>query len=338
MILFYVSGHGFGHATRARAIREAIRDRMPRLPVAIRTAAPHWLFSPADDYTPVAVEPPVVESADALSVDAGASAAAVREFAATTLPGLVQNEASWVRSAKVKVIFADVPFAAGFIGSAAGVPVLAGSNFLWNWILEGQPGTEIITEGYSKCSMALRYPLSHDEGWDVFPRSEQVPLVTPGSERDRRAIRAELGLTDEQRPVVLVAGRAPLSDAAFQHLVTNCPDFRFVTGSDLPNYHDLIRASDVVVSKAGYSTMAECIAERKPLLYPPRSGFREEQMLLDRAANLLRMAPIEEEAWRAGNWGEALRRLLALPEAPDRIDTHGAHTCAEILIRHWREL
>jgi L-arabinokinase len=331
LILFYVSGHGFGHATRTRAVIDALRDRRPNIPVAVRSLAPDWLF-PDIEFQSVRIDPPVFETAGGLSVDTAASAKAVREFA-STLPDLVRNEASWVRSANVRAIFADIPFAAGFIGEAAGVPVIAGGNFLWNWILEGEPGIEVIAEGYSKCRLALRYPLSHDEGWEVFPRSEQVPLVTPRSERSRTVIRTELGLGDSGPPVVLIAGRAALDDSGRQRLRESCPGFRFLNGRELPNYHDLVRASDAVVSKAGYSIVAECIAEGKPLLYPPRSGFREEDMLLARAARLLRMAPIEEEAWRAGEWGEGLRRLLALPEPPDFIDTHGARTCAEILIR-----
>ena len=40
----YVSGHGFGHATRSVAWLRALRERTVDLAVHVRTEAPHWLF------------------------------------------------------------------------------------------------------------------------------------------------------------------------------------------------------------------------------------------------------------------------------------------------------
>jgi len=300
--------------------------------IAVRSAAPAWLFGDRVRYQRVLIEPRVAEAPGALSVDAAGSAAAVREFAAG-LDEVVEREAAWVRSNGVRAIYADIPFIAGFIGKAAGIPVIAAGNFLWNWILADQPGIGVIAEGYALCDLALRYPLSHDEGWEIFRRSEQVPLVTPRSKRDRDEIRAELGLLGESRPAVLVGGRARLEPEAEARIRETCSDFVFLSAEMLPNYHDLVRASDVVVSKAGYSIVAECIAEGRPLLYPPRTGFREEEMLMRSAERLMRCAPIAESLWRAGEWGGGLRRLLAMPGPPDFIDTHGAEFCAEILIK-----
>ncbi len=332
MILFYVSGHGFGHATRTAAIIEALLARRPRLQIAVRTQAPGWIFGDRVRHEPASIDPRIAEDSSALRVDAAASAASVREFA-SRLDQVVEREAAWIRNNGVRVIYADIPFVAGFVGREAGVPVIAASNFLWNWILDGEPGIEVIADGYRLCTLGLRYPLSHDEGWDIFPRSEQVPLVTPLSRRDRREIRAELGLADERRPVVLVGGRATVDAAA----VDDLHQFVFLQNDSLSNFHDLIRATDAVVTKAGYSIVAECIAEGKPVLYPPRSGFREEGMLIAAAERLTPMVPISEEDWREGRWGDGLRRLLRMPPPRDRIDTHGAETCAEILIRHLSE-
>ena len=44
MIGFYISGHGFGHASRDIEVLNALGRLAPDLPVAVRTSAPKWLF------------------------------------------------------------------------------------------------------------------------------------------------------------------------------------------------------------------------------------------------------------------------------------------------------
>ena len=44
-VAFVISSHGFGHASRASAIIEALRDRDPALVVELFTHVPRWYFS-----------------------------------------------------------------------------------------------------------------------------------------------------------------------------------------------------------------------------------------------------------------------------------------------------
>ncbi len=45
-VVFYISGHGLGHATRAIEVLRALATRDPAAPprVVVRTSAPRWLF------------------------------------------------------------------------------------------------------------------------------------------------------------------------------------------------------------------------------------------------------------------------------------------------------
>ena len=45
MILFCVSGHGFGHAVRQIAIVNALAQRRPDVNIVVRTSVAPWLFS-----------------------------------------------------------------------------------------------------------------------------------------------------------------------------------------------------------------------------------------------------------------------------------------------------
>jgi UDP:flavonoid glycosyltransferase YjiC (YdhE family) len=78
-------------------------------------------------------------------------------------------------------------------------------------------------------------------------------------------------------------------------------------------YHpDLVAASDAVVGKLGYSTLAECWGSGVPFGYVPRAGFAESPVLaaaVELAGAGLAVAP--ESLW-ASSWAW-LEELLALP-------------------------
>ena len=44
MLVAYVSGHGFGHATRTCEVLRAVRRLRPELAIGVVSAAPEWLF------------------------------------------------------------------------------------------------------------------------------------------------------------------------------------------------------------------------------------------------------------------------------------------------------
>ena len=43
-VFFYISGHGFGHASRQIEVVNALGARCPDLAIVVRTSAPRWLF------------------------------------------------------------------------------------------------------------------------------------------------------------------------------------------------------------------------------------------------------------------------------------------------------
>ena len=43
-VFFYISGHGFGHASRQIEVINALGARRPDLAIVVRTSAPRWLF------------------------------------------------------------------------------------------------------------------------------------------------------------------------------------------------------------------------------------------------------------------------------------------------------
>ncbi len=332
MITFYVSGHGYGHAARTGALIAALQEMRPDCPVAVRTEAPREFFPPRIAYTQARVDGSIVESVDTLAVELGASARNARDFLSEAERWL-ETEKEWLHRSGTQLIAADMPYLPGQLARRAGIPAVAVGNFLWDWILEPAGDTGVLTAiraAWSGFNTALRLPLTHTAGWDVFPEVIDVPLLTPQSNRSRSEIRAELGL---RRTSVLIGGRARLPRSTIEHIRAECSDTDFLLPDDAPVFSDLVRAADVVVSRLGYSIAAECIAERVRIVYPRRTGFREETEILSfQTPRLTPALPIPVADWYAGNWKPYLQAVLELPGCETTLPTNGSEVCAGHLL------
>jgi hypothetical protein len=80
---YYVSGHGFGHASRSAEVMKAILEREPAARIVVRTSAPRWFIESAVGRR-VIVEPMVTDTgviqSDSLGMDTVATALTARAF------------------------------------------------------------------------------------------------------------------------------------------------------------------------------------------------------------------------------------------------------------------
>jgi predicted glycosyltransferase len=180
-----------------------------------------------------------------------------------------------------------------------------------------------------------------------------VPLVAIRSTRAKADILRQLELDlAEKRPRVLVALRGGVDETALLAAARCVPDLLLLHSQELsvgvaspPNlrrvqwqsgldFADLLAVSKVVISKLGYGTLAESIAAGTAVLWPPRVGFREDQVTQRQAPQYLRMREISRDDFLAGRWAGDLHRLLAMPAPPSQIGTDGAEVCARLILDH----
>ena len=355
-LLFYVNGHGFGHATRCAAVIEEIWRIRPRQQVLVRTSAPAFLFRRLGPgplrLLPGEVDPGTLQ-ADPLTLDRTASLAARKEFQAQ-IGTRVAAEVDLLREASVALVVGDIPPLAFPVAAALGVPGIALGNFSWDWIYEAYvderpehaPWVEEMRRSYRQADLLLRLPL-HAE-MDVFSRIEDIPLVVRHAARDRSATRRGLGLAHETRPVVLVSFGG---FAAVRFGPPAAPDpgeFRFITFGDgvpglpadtlrLPIDHphrheDLVAAADAVITKPGYGTVAECLASRTPFLYTSRDDFREYHVLVREISRQAHAGFLGREDLLHLRWRAGLEALLAAPPRWADLRVDGAAVAARRLL------
>jgi hypothetical protein len=349
-VVFFISGHGFGHASREVEIINALIAAEPSLRVLIRTAVSPSLLARTlrVPYTlrPGACDSGIVQSSSVAHDDAATIEQAGQFY--STFDARVADEARQLGNDDVRLIVGDIPPLAFEVATLLGVPSIALGNFTWDWIYETQPGFDaidgllpLIRTAYGKTTRALELPFAG--GFAVFPRVEKLPLVARRPTRGRAETRTHFrvppdrpaallsfggyGLPSLDRWTVVTTDRiTPVSGRDRPANVVFLAEEAFLTGSF--RYEDLVASCDVVVTKPGYGIIAECIASATPILYTSRGTFREYDLLVEEMPKYLRCRFISQQDLFAGRWRAALDTLVAQPPPPETMAVNGAEVAA----------
>jgi hypothetical protein len=360
-VVFYISGHGFGHASREVEIINTLGTLRPDLPVIIRSAVSPGLLSRTItvpyELRPGPCDSGIVQSSSVTHDDAATVDAAIDYF--RDWKARIEAEIDDLGATRPAVIVADIPPVAFEVGERLGVPSIAISNFTWDWIYETHPGmTEAapwllprIREGYGKASFALELPFSG--GFDVFPRRQPIPLVARRPTRSREDTRAHFGLPQDRPAVLLSFGGYGLPDLDLRDV--DCRDRWTVVTTDritpqgppLPDgvvyviesafvgsgfrYEDLVAAVDVVLTKPGYGIVAECIATGTAMLYTSRGQFREYDVLVQGLQRYARSRFLSQSGLFSGKWRSELDALIVQGPPAERMTPEGAEVAARLI-------
>jgi hypothetical protein len=224
--VFYVSGHGFGHASRDVEIVNALHALAPDVRVVVRTSAPRWLFdltlTAPVEWRPRECDTGIVQ-VDSLRLDLEATLARADAFHAT-LDDQADDEARFLREIGARLVVGDIPPLAFAAAAAAGLPSIAIGNFTWDWIYEGYEETAArvprlvpaLRAAYAHATEALRLPVGG--GFAPFARVTDVPFVARRSRRDPRETRRRFDLPEDGRLVLASFGGYGLKDIDLSRL------------------------------------------------------------------------------------------------------------------------
>lgn len=361
-LLFYITGHGFGHATRTLAVIEKVLALQPDARIVIRTSVPQWFLKRSG---PPGLEVQVMEAdtgvaqVDGLVIDEATTATRAAAFY-QTFDARVAEEAAVIRHG-VDVVVGDVPPLAFPAAHAAGVPSVALANFTWDWIYQYYPTFEVkapgviakMTRAYGAATLALRMPFAG--GFQaMLPVTRDIPLVARHSRFGRERARQMLGLTSD-RPIVLASFGGHRTAVPYDDIARRCRITLLLTdwearagdrdeASNLHRYsadtlerlglryEDLVAAADVVVSKPGYGIVSECVANQTALLYTSRGAFAENDVIVPDMARVIRCGFIPQEQLRAGDWEGSIRALLRQPPPVESRGVDGAEVAAQAIL------
>ncbi|GMJ15798.1 arabinose kinase [Hibiscus trionum] len=331
---YYVTGHGFGHATR---VVEVVRNLIAAgHDVHVVTGAPDFVFNSEIQSSRLSLRKLVLDcgavQADALTVDRLASLQKYSETAVQPRDSILETEVKWLNSIKADLVVSDVVPVACRAAAEAGIRSVCVTNFSWDFIYAeyvmaaGYNHRSIvwqIAEDYSHCEFLIRLP-----GYCPMPAFRDVidvPLVVRRLHKSRKEVRKELGIGEDVKLVILNFGGQPAGwklkedylPSGWLCLVCGASDTQELP----PNFvklpkdaytPDLIAASDCMLGKIGYGTVSEALAYKLPFVFVRRDYFNEEPFL----RNMLEFYQSGVEMIRRdlliGHWKPYLERAISL--------------------------
>lgn len=351
-VVFYISGHGYGHATRQITIINRLKQRLPETEIVIRSNAPRWLFENnlrcEFEFHSVRTDVGVVQK-DSLHLDKKETLRQAADFFGN-VQKLIEVEVKTLKRERVDLIVGDIPPLAFEVASRLKIAGVAISNFSWDWIyapyIEEYPGhasiIEVVKEGYTRADLLLRLPFFGDTS--AFRQVYDIPLVGRKSIVSREETHRRYNLPSGKKYVLLSFGTYGLKEFNFEE-IEKLNDYFFVAtfmldssynnllclrGHDLV-HEDLVAACDVVITKPGYGIVAESLINRTPVLYTSRGDFAEYPELVKGLQRYGHSLFIPNQDFLNGNWGGYLERLLEKEFQWPEIDFSGDVKAVDLL-------
>jgi len=311
-IAYYITTHGFGHATRSVAIiRELIKN--PNFEIHIcssfnKSILQKWFQSDRIKFHQVETLFGV-HYKDLIQVDLNKSINIFRN-GIQKQNRYIEQELDYSRKNNIDMIISDIcPFPFD-VADVLKIPAIAISNFNWYSIFkhiikqfcssELKEDIEILKQSYEKSEILLQLPFSIE--MDCFKKIKEISLVVRKLTRNKQEIRDLLkiekvdpliffGLTDFKFLANKLIGQFNklkeinkkikiLFSSFLKPFIPPADYFRYIPDDDQES-HDFLAASDVVIGKTGYGTVSECVAYKRPLIYTTRKNFIEDIALSD---------------------------------------------------------
>jgi len=354
-IAYYITAHGYGHAIRSLEVIKDLQRTGPNAALTIVSAIPSFLIAQNLD-APLpqrkhSLDVGMVQR-DSLRFDLEATrqvVAALKE----RQQALVEEEMRFFERGRITAIVADIPFLPFVAASRYGIPNVGLGNFTWDWVYQHyaagdsrwQELVDWIREAYRHCELFLQLPMNGD--CSACPRVVPVPLVARRARRGRQEVREILGI-DEERPAYLISFTALDLPPDAQRRLERVPGavflyreplrFRFanaycVDEADV-SYAELVAAADGVITKPGYGIIADCLAQRTPVIYTDRGDFPEYEILVKEMNRRLPVVYLSSEDLYAGRWEKAIRQLPICENHTPTMATDGSRVCAQAILRH----
>lgn len=304
-VAFYVTSHGFGHASRVTAL--VIEFIKFGCDCYIVTDRPKFLFPKESSLCHI------FERRTDIGIiqDSWKLPAVEKTFIALLdfwddKERLIETERNFLQEKAIDLVVVDIPYLPIISAKKLNIPVYAITNFDWyfNYVELVNKNTdpkilEIISEIYSiyqSCDKSYILPFSNEKSVKALPNQIMCGNLAKYSKPKRRSICEEFNINPEKK-IALITFGGIMSDISYFRNITSRKDYVFLTNSPigdadnvvlLPRDYDyslLISSCDLIITKVGYSTLAETCAAGTYLCYATRDNFPEDEPLVAELRN-----------------------------------------------------
>ena len=352
-IAFFVTHHGFGHAARACAVMAALRGQDDTIGFEIFSTVPKWFFQESigtnfsyhQHVTDIGLQ-----QTSPFHSELQLTLEKLHRFLPFEEKGIHDLSKTLLQSG-CRLIVCDIAPMGIAVAEVAGIPSLLIENFTWDWIYDGylpnfpelKPFIDYLGDYFSHATYHIQTePVCEYRQHDLLAAPAGRKFRIPG-----KATRKRLEIPENAQVILLTLGGVPDHNNFVSELHHQKDVFFIIPGAFqriqktdntimLPNHSrffhpDLIHASDAVVGKAGYSTIAEIYYAGIPFGYISKTSFREAPILERFIEQHMTGQAIHEMEFYDGTWGSCIPALLSLaPQKPQH--PNGADQIAEFIM------
>ncbi len=336
-LAYFITPHGFGHASRAAAVMNVLYRLIPGAEIDIYTLVPDWFFKEslegAYHYHKLCTDVGLIQQTS-MNEDLPATLNHLREFF-NGFDALAAHLANQPEIHESRAVICDISALGIETAHRAGKPSFLIENFTWDWIypiyLQEYPQFETYIQRFKTLNAGATFHLQTQPFCQPFENANLISLPVSRRAREcRETMRERLQIYPHEKMVLITMGGVPTRFQFMTQLMNN-PQVKFVIpGGDevfnirdnlrlLPHrssfYHpDLVNAADAVIAKAGYSTTAEVFRAGIPFGFLLRQNFREAAPLGAYIREVMGGIEFSEGDFESGCWLNLLDDLLAKPK------------------------
>ena len=324
-VAYFITSHGYGHATRTLAILDVFAKQVNSLEISIFSSLPKQFFEESLKSINLKVY--------SIQTDVGliqkspfehninSTINELERFLLFKNPEFEQTK-KILQSIKPSFIVSDISPLGIFLANQLKIPSVLIENFTWDWIYKSYLKDE---PRFGSLMQRLREILAltdlRIQTRPICERINKLPLINPifrTARESAKSTKTKLGIKN-QKPIVLITTGGITQDFTFIEKLEKRDDFTFIiTGntqkaenkeniifisSNSSHYFpDIVQSASLIVGKAGYGTVAEAWGNNKVFFPVFRHNFRESSTL---KAFLDLEVPGKElslEKFLSGNW------------------------------------
>lgn len=304
VITFYISDHGFGHASRNIPIIRYILEANNDIKVIIKTGKAQGSFikdligevNGRVSYFFESMDIGLVLKENSLDIDKNKLTEKVLEYL-NSFKERIAKEIEFLHYNNVNLIISDIVPWIFKCSKKLNIPSILISNFTWVEIYKEHLGEEIVKqymECYKLADKALFYELYMDEMKVYIKNYEEVSLCS----RQFDLVKADKIKSSFKKPIVyLSVGRSvnlkdevDVSSLHYDFIVTDGIRLKgsnvYYLDKETSNTQDYLLASDFVITKAGWGTVSEALLGKKKIALLSRDNVAEDRSTIKKLRDM----------------------------------------------------
>ncbi len=358
-IAYFISDHGFGHATRSIAIIRSLLECDLDISINIHTFKPLFLvqksFATLEDpkrleFNEQSNDIGFIGDSVTGKIDYRSTAKDVHKWIQNWHSSYLFEEYCYLKRKKIDLIISDIAPQPFLLAKKLQVPSIAISNFTWFDIYQNpvfhQEDLESIWMAYREASLGLILPFNLDN--TVYCTMMETNLVSRNPTRTKQQMITLLDLDSFEH--IIYSGTGGSFKNPFKEEWKNKNETAFILGGQPtntsnnvrtipildPEGQDYIACSDFALIKFSYSSVSEAIRSHVPILGVDFAQTTESILIKRVVENLGIGMGISIEEYFQGKWKKYIPLVLEMRKnysnLPERFVKNGEAQIANIIL------